>query len=90
MSTNTPSENPPSPNLSTLILSVGSAAAMHMGLSPHPTTNKVEKNLELAQFNIDLLVTLKEKTEGNLTDEENTFLSSILRDLQGKFIEAKK
>ena len=51
-------------NLSTLALSLGSSAAMALGLAPNPNTNKSEKNLEIAKFNIDMLIVLKEKTKG--------------------------
>lgn len=77
-------------NLSTLILSIASQAAMALGLAPHPETQQIEKNLELAQFNIDLLLALKAKTVNNLTSEEQRFLDSILSDLQLKFVEMKK
>ena len=85
----TPSEKP-KPQLSSLILSIGSEAAMQMGLTPHPQTNKIEKNLELAQFNIDLLLTIKEKTKNNLNKEEDTLLAQIISDLQRNFLEAQK
>ena len=77
-------------NLSTLILSIASQAAMALGLAPNPDTEKIEKNIELAQFNIDLLLALKAKTANNLTNEEQRFLDSVLSDLQLKFVEAKK
>lgn len=76
-------------SLSTLILSIASSAAMSLGLAPQPGTDKVEKNLELARFNIDLLLVLKEKTNNNLTDEEKRFLESVISDLQMKYVQAK-
>lgn len=88
--------NEPSPNqdtnkleasFSTLILSIASSAAMSLGLAPNPATNKTEKNLEMARFNIDLLVVLQEKTKNNLDKEEGDFLESVIRDLQLKYIQ---
>jgi hypothetical protein len=76
-------------NLSTLVLSIGSSAAMALGLAPNPMTGKVEKDLNLARFNIDLLQMLFEKTKGNLTHDEQKFLESILTDLQMKYVQAK-
>lgn len=76
-------------NLSTLALSLGSSAAMALGLAPNPTTNKSEKNLEIAKFNIDMLIVLKEKTKGNLLKEEEEFLHRLIADLQMKFIQEK-
>lgn len=44
---------------------IGSSAAVALGLSPNPNTNKLEKDREMARFNIDLLVVLRPKTKGN-------------------------
>lgn len=75
-------------NFSTLILSIGSSAAMAMGLAPNPMTGEVDKNLDLARFNIDLLKMLSQKTKGNLSGDEQKFLESIVADLQMKFVQA--
>jgi hypothetical protein len=75
-------------NFSTLILSIGSSAAMAIGLAPNPMTNKIEKDLNLARFNIDLLRMLRDKTRGNLNPDEQKFIESIVTDLQMKFVTA--
>lgn len=75
------------PSFSTLILSIASSAAMAMGLAPNPQTQKAEKNLELARFNIDLLLLLKDKTKNNLTTDEQDFLAHLINDLQLKFVQ---
>ena len=76
-------------NFSTLILSIASSATMALGLAPNPNSGKVEKDLKMAQFNIDLLNLLKTKTQNNLTDEEKTFLENVTSDLQLKFVQNK-
>ncbi len=76
-------------SLSTLVLSIASSAAMALGLAPHPTSGKVEKDLDMARFNIDLLAVLEEKTKGNRTSDEERFLTSVLQDLKMKFVQAK-
>lgn len=73
-------------SLSTLLLSIGSAAAIALGLAPNPQNQKMEKNLPMARFNIDLLLVLKEKTKNNLSGEESQFLGTLLADLQAKFV----
>ena len=73
-------------NFSTLVLSIGSSAAMALGLAPDPGTGKMEKDLDLARFNIDLLRMLRDKTKGNLTADEQKFVESIVSDLQMKFV----
>ena len=77
-------------NFSTLILSIGSSAAMSLGLAPNPATGKTEKDLEVARFNIDLLRMLREKTSKNLSDDEQKFLDSVTSDLQMKFVQNSK
>lgn len=77
-------------SLSTLILSIGSSAAMALGIEDNPQTGKKEQNIPVAQFNIDLLIKLHEKTKGNLTDDENQLLEKIIADLQLKFIDVQK
>ncbi len=76
-------------NFSTLVLSIGSSAAMALGLAPNPMTNEIERDLNLARFNIDLLRMLRDKTRGNLNPDEQKFIESIVTDLQMKFVTAK-
>lgn len=76
-------------NFSTLVLSIASSAAMALGLAPHPTSGKTEKDLNLARFNIDLLTMLEAKTKGNRTPDEDRFITTILTDLKMKFIQVK-
>lgn len=73
-------------NFSTLILSVGSQAAICLGLAPNPASNKIEPDKKMAKFNIDLLLMLQQKTLNNLTDQEKTFLSKMISDLQMHYI----
>lgn len=74
-------------NLSTLVLSIASSAAMALGLAPHPVSGKTEKDAQLAKFNIDLLSMLEEKTRGNRTPDEDRFILSVVQDLKMKFVE---
>ncbi len=73
-------------NFSTLLLSLASSAVLSLGLEKNPQTGQLEKDLDLARFNIDMLKLLKEKTKGNLTNDEQQFLDSIVSDLQMKFV----
>jgi hypothetical protein len=77
-------------SFSILTMSIASSAAMALGLAPNPhdgNNTKVDK--EMAKFNIDLLLMLKDKTLGNLNEEEKLFLEAVINDLQGKFIISK-
>lgn len=75
-------------SFSTLVLSIGSSAAMALGLAPNPATGSIDKDLDLARFNIDLLRMLRDKTKGNLTADEQQFVESIVTDLQMKYCTA--
>jgi hypothetical protein len=71
---------------STFILSLNTAALVHLGELPDPITKKKEVNLTLAKQTIDTLEMLKEKTKGNLTLEEEKLLQSILYELKLKYV----
>ena len=73
-------------SFSVLIMSLGSSALMAMGLAPDPQSGKIDKDKELARFNIDLLVVLQSKTKGNLSSDEAQFLESLVTDLQMKYV----
>lgn len=73
-------------NFSTLILSVGSQAAICLGLAPNPATQKIELDKKMAKFNIDLLLMLQQKTVNNLTEQEKTFLNKMVTDLQMHYV----
>ncbi len=76
----------PTIDFSTFIFSLGSAVLIHLGETPNPQTQKIEKNIEQAKQNIDLLTLLKEKTKGNLTEDEAKLLDNMLHALKMKYV----
>lgn len=70
------------PVFATLIHSITHSALVAMGLV---SKMKEKKNKTLAEFNIDLLLLLKEKTKGNLTEEEEQLIDNCVQDLQITF-----
>ncbi len=80
----------PEISFASFIISLNTSALIHLGLLPDPTTGKIEQNLELAKQTIDLLGILKEKTQGNLTKEEQDLLDNILFDLRIKYVDLCK
>ena len=76
-------------SFSVLTMSIASSAVMALGLAPDPQTNETHKDRNRAKFNIDLLIMLREKTNGNLNGDEEKFLESVISDLQMKFIQEK-
>jgi ABC-type amino acid transport system permease subunit len=70
-----------------LVLSLYNSAWIAMGKIASPVTGKVEKDLEAARGSIDLLETLKVKTKGNVSPEEERVLVNCLSTLQLNFVE---
>lgn len=80
-------EEIPAPSFASLILMLSTGALQHLGYIANPLTKKQDKNLALARHTIDTLEILKEKTEGNLEEEEEKLLAELLYDLRMKFVE---
>lgn len=76
----------PELNFSTFVFSLGTSAMYHFGDFPDPATKKAERNLEAAKQTIDILAILKEKTRGNLTDDEDRLLESLLYELRMRYV----
>ncbi len=66
-------------------------AMMSMGMIEHPMAEgKRIFDPVQARYFIDSIVMLKEKTAGNLSSEEEAYLSKILPELQMSFLEVSK
>jgi hypothetical protein len=73
-----------------LVMIFKSAAMQQMGKVVNPLTGKVERNLEQARFSIDTIAMLKDKTSGNLSEDLNKLLDSVLLELRMNFVEETK
>lgn len=62
--------------------------ALMLGQIPGPDGKTMEPNLPVARIFIDQLEMIREKTRGNLTQEESDLLSKVLAELQLAFVEA--
>src|SRR6202011_1636930 len=62
-------------------------AALFLGQIPNPKTGEGEVNLELAKMFIDQLEMIREKTRGNLSNEESTVLRNTLSNLQMVYVD---
>ncbi|MFO0595960.1 MAG: DUF1844 domain-containing protein [Myxococcaceae bacterium] len=74
-------------SFSAFVLGLASTALIHLGVHEHPETNTVTIDLVLARQSIDVLAMLREKTRGNLSSDEEELFSSVLSDLQLRFVE---
>ena len=72
-----------------LISSLHAGALQEMGKVKNPATDKVERNLEQAEFTIDMLDMLKEKTKGNLSSDEEKFFGTVLSELKLNYVDEK-
>ena len=61
-----------------------------LGEIKEPGEAQNTKDFEQAEQMIDLLVLLKNKTKGNLTEQETKFFDSVLADLQLRYVESLK
>ena len=77
-------------DFSTFIMSLTSSAFYHLGDIADPETGKTETNLPAVQQTIDMLIMLKEKTQGNLSEEEEKLLEQLIYELQMKFVAKNK
>ena len=74
-------------NFLNYITSLGFQAMIFMGEIPNPVTNEVDKNLMQAKFLIDTLSMLKDKTVGNLDDQEKNLLENSVHELQMRYVQ---
>ncbi len=70
-----------------LVLMFHTAAMQQMGKMKNQVTDKVERNMEQAQLSIDMLDMLAAKMKGNLSSEENGYLSNALRELKLNYVD---
>lgn len=61
---------------------------VHLGRMSNPMSGESSVDLPNAKYSIDILGILQEKTAGNLTPEEDEYLSNVLRDLRMEYVAA--
>ena len=72
-----------------LVVSLATSAAVHFGdVKDSSTGERSTPNLAAAGHMIELLAVLAEKTRGNLTADEELFLTRVLHELRRRLVEA--
>ncbi|MEQ8848343.1 DUF1844 domain-containing protein [Botrimarina sp.] len=81
-------DDPPMPpaSIGMLMSSLATEALISMGQIPHPVTGETIVRRNQAQYLIDTLALLKEKTAGNLSPEEALALDDVLHQLRMAFV----
>lgn len=69
------------------IASLAFQAMVFLGEIPSPVNQKIEKNISQAKLLIDTLVVLREKTKGNLNEQESRMMETSIYELQIKYVE---
>ena len=72
-----------------LISSLVHSAWVYLGKIKNPMNDKLEKNIDQASVQIDMLDMLFKRMTGNLSEEEEQYLSNIIRELKMNFVEEK-
>ncbi len=76
----------PEVNFANFVLSMSTTALFHFGDFPDPASNRSNRNLKAAKHTIDTLGMLKEKTAGNLADDEKNLLEGVLFELRMRYV----
>jgi len=77
-------------SLAGLFMMLASSAVVALGAAPDPLTGQRQVDLAQAADAIDLLILLREKTEGHRSPEESRILDEVLYDLQLRYVHATK
>ena len=80
----------PAIDFATFILSLSHSALVHLGDAPDPSGAPARRDVTMAKQTIDLLGVLQEKTEGNLSGEEERLLAQVLYDLRMRYVEVTR
>ncbi len=70
-----------------LISSLVHSAWVSLGKIKNPINNDLERNLEQASIQIDMLDMLLKRMSGNLSENEEQYLSHIIRELKLNYVE---
>jgi hypothetical protein len=77
----------PPASLEMLITMLATEAMVSLGQIQHPATGQFQADRGQAQYLIDLLGVLRDKTKGNLTSREDQLLEMVLHDLRLAFVQ---
>jgi hypothetical protein len=76
----------PPGDFGTLVGLLATQTMFAMGLISTEKDTEPKKDLRLAKFHIDMLEALEQKTKGNLSEQEQKFLSGTLSQLRMAFV----
>ena len=74
-------------DFSAFILSLNASSLIHLGEIPDPQSRQRSVNIPAAKHTIEILEIIKEKTAGNLDEDEDKLLQDILYNLRLKYVQ---
>ena len=72
-----------------LCTSLVTQAWMQLGKIKNPISDKIEIDINAASLTIDMLAMLKEKTKGNIGEDESKILDQSINELRMNYIASK-
>jgi hypothetical protein len=78
----------PRVDFSSFILSIYSSGLVQLGKVEDPSTGKINKDLTVAKYTIDMMAMLSEKTKGNLNKDEENLMRALLSEIRMAYVEA--
>lgn len=85
-----PPQDRPEDKFGKFLSGLAAQVLVDLGLMTNPLTNKTEADLGRADYTIDLLGVLQDKTRGNLTPEEDRYLKGMLAQLRMSYVDARE
>ena len=73
-----------------LISSLVHSVWISLGKIKNPVSDKIERNLFAASMNIDMLDMLYKRMDGNLSEQEEVYISHVLSEIKMNYVEEKK
>lgn len=76
----------PEPDFQSFLAGLYTQTLVSLGAVENPVSGQRQSDLSQAQYLIDTIGMLKEKTEGNLEGQEQQYLLSMLQDLRMRYV----
>ncbi len=77
-------------DLSSVVVPFYTQALVNLGINTDPLTGEKREDLDAAKNLIDLIDFIREKMEGNLTENEEKFFDTILKQLKTEYLRKKE
>lgn len=76
----------PEPSMQVFLAGLYTQTLIALGAVENPITGNKQENTAEAAYLIDTIAMLQEKTKGNLTKEEDSYVQNILTDLRMRYV----